>query len=300
MGCRHAQSILSGIYNAKVFVIEENQQIFQANLDRIGSNDKIVTLLSDLNNLNVTIDFCVIATSAQPRFEIIKTLIEKDIKYFLVEKVVFQSERQFDQIINLLAKNNAVAYCNFVNRYYANYQSIKSNLHKTPLKMIVKGGDFGLACNALHYVDLFEYLTKEKSILVKSQVFKNENGNKRGNQYIEVFGMLSYTNSNGSILSIISEKDLNSIEILICQDEKSFIIDENVKKQYSIYLNENIVIDEFKPIQSSTLASKIVLEILNGNCILPTIQETKNCHVQLFEVVNNIIGLKKTDLCPIT
>ena len=124
MGCRHAQSLINMYNNASVFVHEPNDNIFNENLALIGeSSNNNIKRVSILNEIKSKINFCVIATSAEPRFEILKELLNYDIENFLVEKVVFQSRVQFQEIKKIL-KGKKV-YVNFVNRYFENYIRIK-------------------------------------------------------------------------------------------------------------------------------------------------------------------------------
>jgi hypothetical protein len=300
MGFRHTQSILNGIENAKVYVIESSIETYKANMERIGAQNQNVTLLSRIEDASLTFDFCVIATSAQPRFEIMKNLLEKGIKNFLLEKVVFQSKNQFDIIIDLLHKYDARAYCNFVQRYYTNYQIYKESLSNTPIKMSVLGGDFGLACNALHYVDLFEYLTGSQPILVSSKLTKSEMENKRGRQYREVFGAILYITSKGDMLSIISDEKFRDMEVCLSQEGSNLFINESWKTTYTVSVDNGISIGVFNPIYTSSLTSRIVTDVLDGNCILPTVQRTSDIHVALFEVINEALGLDSSEICPIT
>jgi predicted dehydrogenase len=134
-----------------IFVVEPDRQLYLLNLQKIGFSEKEITWFNNIDDIPKDIDFAIIATSAGPRFKLTKDLIKNGVKYFLLEKIVFQSESQFNEIIHLIEKNGCAAYCNFVSRYFPNYIDIKNNLNKTsPIKMVVNGGDFGLGCNALH------------------------------------------------------------------------------------------------------------------------------------------------------
>lgn len=300
MGCRHTQSLLGGFPDSNFFVLEPNEEIYKANLNRIGANELNIKRVSSFDELHQKIDFAVVATSSFPRFEIVKKLLELGVSKMLVEKVVFQSESQFDQIISLCELKNARIYCNFVSRYFPNYQKIKKDLTNKPITMNVTGGDFGLGCNALHYVDLFEYFTGGKSTLSGSSMVENFNGNRRGNIYREVSGNLIWETENGDRLIISSDlKRQGGNEIIINQIHSTDILNEETLNHYH-FDSDKIDTSTFELLYTSSLTKVILNDILNDKVILPTIQETKSCHVQFFKAVNPIFGIAENDICPLT
>lgn len=301
MGCRHTQSLLGVSPELNIYIVEPNLTVFKENEARIGAKPGRLKHVTSIDAIDEQIDFAVIATSAFPRFEIMKQLLNKGVAKFLVEKVVFQSAEQFREIITLLEKNNAQAYCNFVNRYFNNYQEIKSRINeKSNITMTVIGGEFGLGCNALHYVDLFEYLTGKTASLTASSLVKSDLKNRRGDRYKEVLGQLAWSNDSGDKLSILSDANRNGgNEVVITFDEEVNVLNEETLRHFQS-VGGNIEDKAFELKYTSSLTKVIYEDILNNSIVLPTIQETESCHVQYFEVINQALGLKPTDICPIT
>jgi predicted dehydrogenase len=300
MGCRHTQSMLNSFPKESFWILEPSDEIFQTNSVKIGVRQERLHRIRSLDELSTKIDFAIVATSAFPRFDIVKALLEKGVKNMLVEKVVFQSETQFKEIEALAQQIDSKIYCNFVNRYFPNYQTIKSRLTDSPLTMTVLGGDFGLGCNALHYIDLFEYLTGKYSKLSAAKMDENEKGNRRGNIYKEVLGQLMWETEKGDRLVVSAdEQRQGGNEIIIIQDGKTDYLNEESLKHYH-YAPGKINSSEFRLLYTSSLTGTILKDILKDKCILPTIEETISCHVQLFHAVNPVLGLPVNDLCPIT
>lgn len=299
MGCRHAQSLVNSFEKASIYVIEPNKHIFEKNLALIEQkfNNKIKRL-SNFNEINFKVEFCVIATSSGPRFDILKHLLQLDIKYFLVEKVVFQNLIQFKEISKIIGAKKV--YVNFVNRYFDNYIRIRKEIKDKPFSIDIIGGEFGLGCNALHYFDLFQYFGARKIKLDKFKLIKSLNNNKRGDQYIELLGQISLKSENGSKLNISSdEKREGGVDLVIKTSEGSHYINEGSFKH--IHFSENSI--ETSPLfvqYTSNLTSIIYSDIINSECFLPTISETQNIHSLLFEAVNCTLKLKSNEICPIT
>nr|WP_314839270.1 Gfo/Idh/MocA family oxidoreductase [uncultured Flavobacterium sp.] len=302
MGCRHAQSLLNRKKEDNIYVLEPNKEIIEINKSKIGDKENRIVFIDRIDDLPFQIDFAIVATSAYPRFEIVKRLLDIGIKKFLLEKVVFQSENQFDIVIKMLNDFDAVAYCNFVNRYFPNYQTIKKEMLKSmPFKMIVSGADFGLGCNALHYVDLFEFLSNEFSYVKSSNLFLLNSKNRRGDMYKEVSGQLSWGTLNGNNLLINADvKKTGGVEIIITQGDSIHILNEESLKHIMCSSVISLKSNDFIIKYTSELTNVIVNDVLEGNIILPTVQETKNCHTEYFTILNKVFGLSNNDLCPIT
>ena len=302
MGCRHAQSLLKRKNDDNLYVLEPHKEIIEINKSKINDIENKLVFIDNLDALTCDIDFAIIATSSYPRFEIVKKLLDRGIKKFLLEKVVFQSEKQFDIVINMLENYDAIAYCNFVNRYFPNYRKIKQEMLKnTPFNMVVTGGNFGLGCNALHYVDLFEFLSDEYSSIKSSKLELLNSINRRGDIYKEVSGQLAWSSPKGNILLINSDVKITAgVEIIITQNRKTHILNEESLKHIELAADLSIKITDFIIKYTSELTNIIVNDIIESNTLLPTVQETKNCHIHLFSILNPVFGLSKSDLCPIT
>tara|TARA_B110000211_G_C14030727_1_gene532006 strand:+ start:514 stop:1458 length:945 start_codon:yes stop_codon:yes gene_type:complete len=299
MGCRHAQSLINSFTDSITYVFEPNDVVFEKNINLIGqqNNENVVRLLK-LNQINDIIDLCVIATSAGPRFDILKELLGYKIKNFILEKVVFQNNNQFEEILNLTSGENI--YINFVNRYFENYVKIKEDINNQLFSMDIIGSDFSLGSNALHYFDLFKYFGANRIEIDKFCLKENPNGNKRGSQYKEILGQISIKSCEGSTLNISSESlREGGVEIIIKCLNKTHIINESLLNHMEFRTND-IKTSPLLIEYTSSLTGKIFKDILDSKCLLPTLDDTKDIHSILFESVNKSLNLKIEDICPIT
>ena len=299
MGCRHAQSLIDANSDSLVYIFEPNDKIYESNLDLIGqSMNNKVHRLSNFDQINFKIDFCVVATSSEPRFEILMELLDYEIPHFLVEKVVFQSDSQFKNLKKSLGREKI--FVNFVNRYFETYIDIKKGIRKRPFSIDVIGGDFGLGCNALHYFDLFKYFGGKDPVLSNFSLSEDSRGNKRGSSYKEFEGQISIEDKQGSTLNISSDLGrLGDVEILIKYSDRTHFINEGLLKEIRYFRNKIIT----KPLTihyTSKLTAKIYRDICESNCLLPTISNTEDIHQILFESINKSLNVKLNEKCPIT
>jgi len=303
MGCRHVEALLQNKEKFQVHVLEPSSENIETNTIRIDAKKEDCNWYTSLNEIP-SVDFAIIATSSAPRFNIVKSLIDKGCKYFLLEKIVFQSKDQFKEIISLVNQKGVKAYCNFVNRFFVAYNEIKKELSSdTPLNMLVYGNAFGLGCNAIHYIDIFQYLTENNNLSMDSSaVSKIEFENRRGTQYHEFTGTIKLNTHTGSKLSIIADPEfLGGVSIHLKQGNREYLLSEQSQQYFSIGENFNEKKD-FTITPTSRLSDKIALEILEGNCRLTTLEETFHSHELLFKVFNNYLFGEHLDstICPIT
>lgn len=305
MGCRHAQSFLNKGH--QLFVVEPITDLYLSNLGRINADAGDFKRVGSIDEIKEQIDFAVVATPAEPRFAIVQQLLEKNIKAMLLEKVVFQSVQQFEEVSLKLNEKGAKAYCNFVNRYFPQYLAIQKSLtnkESAPIQMHIRGGDFGLGCNGLHYLDLFEYFTDQKSIDYTSQLIESSLGNKRGSQYKEVNGTIvcrTLKNDIFTISSLPSKK--NGVEITVSTPTGVHIFDEE-DQTYSYYdfKEQSIKTEQFVMLPSSKLTYTIFEDMMANRCLLPTVTDTFNAHSNFFKVLNaTLVGeTLNSTICPIT
>ncbi len=304
MGCRHAQALLTNKAEFDVHILEPLQENITNNLARIGAVITDCKWYSSIDEIK-DVDLAIVATSSGPRYSIVKALLEKGIKYFLLEKIVFQSKQQFNEILATVEKNKAVVYCNFVNRYFPVYNEIHDLISKNNYvtDVTIYGNAFGLGCNAIHYVDLFQYLTGDNEVKILNSGLEQLNSeNRRGSEYKEFVGVIKIQNTKKENLTIISEKDFTGgIVITIKCNNNTFILSEQTQRYFKISDNE-IKSEIFIMMPTSKLSNIIVKEILNNTCSLTTLKDTYKAHVELIENFNNALYNNNTEtlLCPIT
>jgi len=150
MGCRHAQSLLGNKDKYEIHVVEPSAEAIQVNSGRIGAEKGDIAFYDSIDDAPGNVDVAIVASSSNPRYGIVKNLLNKGVKLFLLEKIVFQSIEQFDEIISIAENKGAKLYCNFVNRFFSVYNDIRTRIgsSNTLVNMTVYGGDFGLGCNA--------------------------------------------------------------------------------------------------------------------------------------------------------
>lgn len=305
MGCRHAQSLLGHKEQYEVHIVEPSDDNIRVNSERIGAATNDFTRHLSLDDISGDFDLAIVATSSGPRYNVVKQLLHKGIKLFLLEKIVFQSAEQFTEIRQLMADQNARGYCNFVNRYFNAYNEVKEKLsgNLEPCTMTVYGGEFGVGCNSIHYIDIFQYINgRNKLVMNDCNLTLSDAENRRGKEYKEFTGSINISDSRKNTLTLISDKKFQGgVIINILAPNGQYILSEQTGQMFFLANNQTMVSD-FTIVPTSKLTHTIAQEIFSGNCRLTQVAETAEAHGLLFDCFNKIVYNTTGEklLCPIT
>ena len=227
------------------------------------------------------------------------------IENIIFEKVAFQSSKEFERADVLLRKNNIDSWINCPRRAWPIYNELRNLLReKEDLSIILKGGDWGLACNSIHFIDLIEWLTSSEICGIKIDELDPEILDSKRKGFIELSGKLkvNFTGQNEMhLLSDIKSTKVPEIEIY----GKSFkvSINESLGKLLIEEGKKSQLID-FKVPYQSQLSNRISEDILlKQTVLLPSFEESMRQHTFMLDALQKHIeniSLTKIDYCPIT
>jgi hypothetical protein len=306
LGSRHLQSLV-GIHNANITVVEPSSTSVEITRQRILDLNLIkfsdVSFVDDIKKLPTEVDFVVVATGAAPRLSILKSLLNHtSVKYLLLEKVLFQSIEDYAEAKKLIDSNNVKVWVNCPRRMFEFYAILKLKLNNAnPLVMKVNGGCWGLACNAIHFIDIFSFLTDSKVLIVTTDELEQKIYPSKREGYIEIFGRLNVTFYNGHKLILNCSHDATPIDISISSIDGEYKIDE--AKGNILFNNEKTNIDVLIKYQSE-LSSLVVEEALAfGQSKLTDFDEACQQHISLINALLSFYNRSsnlKTSILPIT
>lgn len=312
LGSRHLQGVVKYPEKLKIFVLdlsEDSLKIAKERENEIQHNHEIVFTQSWKKIPNF-LDIVIIATSANIRESIINQLIPSyKVNFLILEKVLFQELEAYKRVNDLLVKHKVITYVNHPRRMFESYRGLQNMLNnETEAIYNVTGGNWGLGCNALHFLDLFNYLGQEKLCEVNVDYLDDEliDSTRRG--FIEFTGTITGKLSKGSTFSITSLKgNTSSLTVTILNNDQRFIVQEGGTPQIHLLSKENsfkIESQDFNVEYQSALTNKLLVELLEeGLCTLPTFKEARQTHelflIAMLEKYNKLSGSNSTIL-PIT
>ena len=307
IGSRHLQALSKLKGYVTVDIVEnypKSIKLAKSRLDEIQYNKKQFKFQwhKNFQTLDGSSDLVIIATLSEGRVALVEKLLKMGYSRFLLEKLVCQSTNEYEHLLQLIKEFHAKGWVNTRCRYFKSYQKIKQ-FYKNPTKfsLNVISGDTGLSTGAIHYIDLFSWISNSKEIKLNGDLLFDEiYKNKRGKDFVEFGGTIVGSTKKKSSFTISYFPGKPSLIVSISDGNHQIIIDE---------YNEKILYSDFKKFDFklenvSTLTTNIVNDILsNDSCLLPTINYSFNHHSEIFKIFSlqlEKIKNKKLKKCPIT
>ena len=314
LGSRHLQALAKIDIPLILQVVDPNKDCLKVARERyleIQDNDNIdhIDFLTEIDGLNSNLDLCIIATNADIRFKVFQELVsKKKVAYIVFEKILFQSDQQFNDAKELINQNGISCWVNCPRRIFPIYKQLREILAvDRKINLQVSGGDWGVACNAIHFIDLLAFLSQDTSYKLDITDLDPSVRQSKRKGFIEVTGKITGLFSNGSRIELESIAGSEEpTRISINNSQVKVVLDESrgVAKISKEENNWNEEVSEFNvPFQSELthLAAKEILE--GGTCQLTGFNESSLLHQPFLEAIKKHIEIfehRKYDCCPIT
>jgi predicted dehydrogenase len=316
MGIRHAQGIeaVSAVSEICLVDISEDSlmnatQLFANSANFSKFKFSLATNFSDNTD---QYDVAVIASTAGDRLETLSTIISKNVKHVLLEKPLGQSLEEVEKIKNFLDQFPAVkSYVNFAMRLNPSMIELKKDLNNLPQMVgpktiTINMGAIGIGSNGVHYLDMCYFLfNANKAKIVAAEIEDNLIQSGRGPQFNDFggWGVIHYYKNEeyvGKLILSISSTStaFGAFEIVgthgrIHYDDVREIRTDSLRNEDSnlpMYrYHGDYVQDITKKVTSAPLSelTKYWLEnLIEGNAVLPSVENTINIHELLFNWLN--------------
>ena len=288
LGSRYIQGIIREIVNYNIIVVDSSK-ISLNNAKKIWiesggekSFHKIFwsqTLPRDIK----TYDLAIMATSSRNRAALIDYICsEVNVSYWILEKVLAQSNKELKMIETATSQAKNV-FVNNPRRQMKWHQKIKSKFSEK-IHLVKKTGKlWGLACNAIHFIDLVGWWTGQSLLSVDTKRLHKKWFESKREGYYEVTGELSAKFSGGTELVLQSLYDAKE-EVLMVEfnNKDSCVIYED--KGTTLFSNGDILNGSLE-LQSEMTGPMIAKILTKGACELPTLKESLKQHEVFLEAM---------------
>ena len=283
LGLRHAQSLIAD-EKVNLFIYEKSEEVLRKNLKQIEDQSR-VKILNNINQSNKNYFCVIVATPSLPRLEVLKEIREFDIQFFILEKFLFPSLAEFDEFEEIYSDRLNKIYINCPRRYYDFYKELSGKGEL--LGMTVTGSSWSMATNAIHFLDLFSFLTDDA--INQGQIIHHLRKTKsKRDGYDELIGEIIFHNKKRrSLLLSCKESKIEDFNIHLNFEGLEIQIDE-IKKSAHIRKGGK---DELKKIQipfQSQLTASYINDLKKlGSCELVNYSTSSNLHRIFLETVKN-------------
>lgn len=293
IGSRHLQALAKIDEPLLIQVIDPFPQSLEMAKTRYGEISKSnsqnkVEYLQDLNQLSGPVDIAIIATTSDKRCAATKQLLDKvAVEYIIFEKILFDKVNEYEEIKNLLTEKKCQAWVNCPRRMMPFYRSLSDAVKNTKIQYMVSGSQWGLACNAIHYIDHIAYLTNCYDFEVNTELLDSSVIESKRKGFLELTGTLFVHFKDGSFGSLTCYPTGDAPQIIqIFTDQYRCLTLETEGKSYisNSVSNWHWELKDTPMLYQSGMTNLLVDSLLEkGSCDLPTFEQSVKLHLQLFK-----------------
>jgi len=312
IGSRHLQALKKVKIPLDIIVIDPSKQSLAVSRQRYeevssARHSHIINYIREIPD-GQDIDLAIIATASNIRAKIIKNLLQKNTaQYLILEKLLFDKKNDYLVIEKIFSKLKIKAWVNCPTRIRPIYQKIQKEMSDRKISLRVTGSQWGLATNAIHYLDFVSDLAKESSYLINADYLDKKLLPSKRKDFLELSGTLYADFKNGSRCELT---DYNSGSapwlVEIFNEEKRYIIRQSDGKVWESGAKNKWQWKEiiFKTPFISETTTGVVEDILkNGRCHLTPYSESAKIHLALLEPLIKFLNKnfsKKYEYYPFT
>ncbi|TFH39799.1 MAG: hypothetical protein E4G95_00105 [Bacteroidia bacterium] len=253
-------------------------------------------------------EVAIIATNSDIRDRVVDQVLKRfTVKYLVLEKVAYQSEVVYREQMQKIKEHGVKAWINCPRRIYPFYMALRDQLaDEAHINVIVEGGNWGLGCNSIHFIDLFAYLSGGEDVRLSFSSLDEKIGESKRKGFIEFSGILGFTGSRGKLVLIDNLGTHMPAQITITGKNKRITVNEFFREVERRVLDTGGAETERDvqfPFQSD-LTGNVVKDLIGkGECGLTTIEESFLYHSIILNIfsehLTKVRGYR-SESCPIT
>ncbi|OGN01602.1 MAG: hypothetical protein A3I26_00320 [Candidatus Yanofskybacteria bacterium RIFCSPLOWO2_02_FULL_43_10] len=299
IGSRHFQALKRVKFPLSVTVVDPSEQSLAVAKKRYEEMPKgryrhEIKYLQEIDT-GQKIDLIILATTSNVRAKIIKDVLKKNqVRYFILEKIVFNKKSDYYAVKNILSKSKIKAWVNLPRRIRPIYKKIKEQLIGRVVSVRGIGSQWGLACNAVHFLDLISYLTGDCDYTVDTHHLDKKISLSKRRGFLEIHGTLYANFKKGSRCELSSHTSGNApLLIDISNDNIRYIIREPEGKYWASNARDNWRWEEVSfrtPLVSETTTLIVENILTNGDCPLTSYEESIKTHLLLLEPLRHFLN----------
>lgn len=313
LGSRHIQGLLRSNFDFMLYVLDVSVTSLALARERAAEVDhrKQIIFISSWSELPPELDVVIVATNSNVREAVVVRLLDgRSIQFLILEKVLFQRIESFHIVANLIDKKRVKTWVNHPRRMFGHYKKVGEEISrdKSPKMYYVIGGNWGLACNGLHFLDLISFFEKSDVERIETTYLDTAILESKRPGFIEFSGTLTGSFGNGAKFSITSLRGVASATtVFIGSSTNRWLIQEGGAffSQYIGPANDfQVEMEPYVPEYQSSLTTTLIDELFEaGTCQLPSYNEASKTHIPFINALlekYNILTGENSKVCPIT
>jgi hypothetical protein len=273
IGMRYVQGITRKFPAAELWLVDHDVRLEELKKLEMAN----VTCVRSLAHVKAPIDIFVVATSCEPRLAIYKQCLALKPRYVILEKYLFKSRAEFAECLSLARVPT------FVNQWMHGSRTFDCMFEHEASSVELVGSGWGLACNAPHWMDVFQRHMNIVQVRVGAGTTITDVQPSKRPGYEEVLGTWVFedVDSNKSFKLIDRPTDSPVDGLRIKVDDAEYFFD------YEAINKDGKVLSRFP--YFSELIGDIVGEIAEkGTCSLPLLEASVDQHLLIEDILGKL------------
>ena len=273
IGMRYVQGVTGKFPDAELFLVDCDTRLKELEKLDLGN----VKLFTSLDEVDESIDLFVVATSCEPRLSIYKQCLDRNPRYIILDKYLFKSREEFEECLTLTRVPT------FVNQWMYGSKTFDPLFEEQARSVELTGSGWGLACNAVHWIDVFKRHMNITNLQVGSDTTVSKVFPSKRAGYEEIYGELVFV-----------DRDSDKTFRLIDKGDDSLVGAQEIRVDGRVYLFDYVSIKQDDNVLShfpyfSELIGDIVGDIIDtGSCHLPLLEESISQHLLIEDILEKL------------
>lgn len=311
LGSRHLQGLVRLNLPCEMHVVDPSQASLDVACQRAAEVPTAALhklhFHQQIEALPPMLDHVVIATAADVRLSVMRALLQgRTVRNILLEKVLFQRQSDYSAAAELLQQAGSRAWVNCPRRAFPIYETLRTFFADDPLQNVeVRGGNWGLGCNSIHFIDIIAYLTGGSVHSISAALLDEGLIDSKRPGFKEFTGTLLGRCGDTSF-SLTAQRDSQAPLLLTFRGgNRTCIVDESAGRVFMCDpFDGGWRMTEFKAPLLSELSTTVTQRILeDGSCALTTYTQSSAYHLPLLQALGEhaehyLDGVN--GICPIT
>lgn len=294
LGRRHLQGLAQSNLKANLYVVDPSESSLEAarlSLDEVqsqGVQEKFLHYCGSVADLPVRMDLVIVATTADVRLDVLQALCASaPPRYLVLEKVLFQRLADYHVAEQLFTEHGIVAWVNCTRRIFPVYQNLREFFSDDQVRsMEVAGGEWGLGCNSIHFLDFLQFLAGAGQVSILTDGLSPEVIKSKRSGFVEFSGTLRGNIGNAEFrLTSVAGSSKRHLISLHASGSKSVFIDE-ARGELWKHEGSEAKLEKFSLPYVSQTSRTLAEDILNTSyCQLTPYSESKILHIPLLQAL---------------
>ncbi len=292
VGSRHIQGLVK--HNKKKFIhIVETSYKSKINtikrIKDINSNFHDYKFYKNIPIINKKLNLIIISTKSGPRLTILKKILSVcNFENIILEKICFKNIKEFFDANKLLKLNKKVAYINFVRREFKFYKKLKKKINFKKTIFFQISGNFNLASNLVHFLDLLDFLNIKFDI--KNLTTSNIKYKILNSKYLDISGNIFVQSAKGVYFNFCDNDKIKDTIIKIITEDSVLEVNETMQtceiQSRKDKINLNYKYEHIS--ENSEAYAKKGRFIKNIDTNLNTLDQSLDIHKKLFQIMERV------------